>query len=1267
MSDEKLGSPIEISAITEPVLDSIGSIAVVGNEMLVAASADEYTAFATSAAARDMLGSNGIGGIRTYLGLRPGTDIQTYDASLSSLSSLATGSNKIIYTTDVDTYAEADLSAYMRGILNSSNAAALATTANLISSPGVSLDNSLVRWDGIGGSNLQSSNIIIDDSDNVTGMTSLNGITSNTLSQLSNINGNNISGTQWGYVGNFNQPLSSTDDATFNSLSLATTLTVSGASSLGIINMNSNKITNLGNPTFNSDAANKSYVDALAGSGLQSLEACRLSSTTNVAYVYDNTGGDNSFGILTAPANGVGSIDGTTLVVDDRILIKDQSTLLQNGIYRVQDIGSAGTPYVLERAADFEPAVDPITGGKFTIITEGTINAANGFLLRSDVTTIGTNDVIWDQYTVQLTAGAGLSQFGGSYNVNTIGTTGNIYVNGLDQIDINGSLAISKGGTNATSYTAGRILAFNSGGTAFESTSIDPDLVVETTSTQTLTNKTLDSITNDITANALSDAVGAKIDINNVPNTLGWVLKVSSLVPLQAEWGASSQVTDVDGLTAETTADNADTIIIYDDSASANRKMTRANFLAGVTASLPTGITIVSAANGDYTTITSAINAVSAGSTILVYPGTYAENITFDKNIRIIGYPAAQNVVITGGDTTSNRVTFTINATSATLRECTVYTPSSGTNYAINCNATPTGSLIVLYGIALVGAGAGNGILSSSNANANIASLGGLYHNGGTMGVFINMQNGNFTIETGVAAVGSCTDFFYQTGGLLDIQNYRFFNSSLYSCTDIFDISGGEIRVNSFIIPESSPAINALHITGDGVNVSMLGVHLRATSFEVLVKSDLVGTNSVISVSGELTHEKTSFPIGYRRVAKFILLYSDRGINDDIGIKIDGALTVGSPDNPQEAVFGGGDSTTVDMTIYTSTDVTDIAGATYVDVTDEAKSVSGSTFQLFSATTNGVGCFLGNDNRKFYGVKADVTTAITYGSGIITWWYYNGTIWKETQIMATKSSYPYTGNDKTPFTAVSGEQIRFDAAAMDVDWAKTTVNGLNAYWVYCRIGRDIADSDFPNILPSNQLAIGSSPQIERFKLHTNRTEINEDGVIEFFGLSQPIKPIIVSEKLEASNTPSNAVDFDISTNIDGLDITNARLDGTNDAQGHIFSIVNEIDTSRRLNVIVTWVPRSDNTGNVQLQCILASPIRVGTDVDNNSVTETILSNTTAVSNNNGIVFQDTFEFIISSSQVDDLCVIAVKRGASTTFSSNIDILDINIRAYRWRL
>lgn len=176
--------------------------------------------------------------------------------------------------------------------------------------------------------------------------------------------------------------------------------------------------TTLGNvdvatPTDDTHAANKSYVDSVA-SGLDVKDSVRAASTTDV-----NTG--------TPPA----AIDGVTLSAGDRILLKDQSTASQNGIYVYDSTG-------LTRAGDMDQAGEFV--GAFFFVEEGTVNSDQGFVMTTDgPITVGTSNIAFTKFTGtgQITAGDALSKSGNTLNVNTDGTF--IEVNGSDELTIKGT------------------------------------------------------------------------------------------------------------------------------------------------------------------------------------------------------------------------------------------------------------------------------------------------------------------------------------------------------------------------------------------------------------------------------------------------------------------------------------------------------------------------------------------------------------------------------------------------------------------------------------------------------------------------------------------------------------------------------------------------------------------------------------------------------------------------------------------------------------
>jgi len=206
------------------------------------------------------------------------------------------------------------------------------------------------------------------------------------------------------------------------------------------VSLNSQKITGLADPTADADAANKGYVDGVA-QGLDVKDSVVATTTANGT-------------LSTAFANGQ-SIDGVTLQTGDRILIKNQTTASQNGIYNVN---ASGAP---SRTTDMATGAN--AAGAFVFVEQGTINAENGFTCTSDTgsAVVGTNNLTFAQFSGagQIIAGDGLDKSGNTLSVD-LKANGGLVIESteiavkLDASSITGTLAISDGGTGATSASA---------------------------------------------------------------------------------------------------------------------------------------------------------------------------------------------------------------------------------------------------------------------------------------------------------------------------------------------------------------------------------------------------------------------------------------------------------------------------------------------------------------------------------------------------------------------------------------------------------------------------------------------------------------------------------------------------------------------------------------------------------------------------------------------------------------------------------------------
>jgi hypothetical protein len=109
-----------------------------------------------------------------------------------------------------------------------------------------------------------------------------------------------------------------------------------------------------------------------------SKTSCRTATTTVLSCTYSSTALT-----LTANSNGAISIDGVSLVANDRVLVKNQNTQTQNGIYFVSTVGDGTHPYILTRATDFNSSAY-IKAGIYTIIEEGTVNADSCWVLTTN-------------------------------------------------------------------------------------------------------------------------------------------------------------------------------------------------------------------------------------------------------------------------------------------------------------------------------------------------------------------------------------------------------------------------------------------------------------------------------------------------------------------------------------------------------------------------------------------------------------------------------------------------------------------------------------------------------------------------------------------------------------------------------------------------------------------------------------------------------------------------------------------------------------------
>ena len=559
--------------------------------------------------------------------------------------------------------------------------------------------------------------------------------------------------------------------------------TTAAAGTFTSVAMTTGTITTL--PTANTDIVNKEYADSIA-SGINFHQSCNLATTAALASCTYNNGASGVGATLTATANGALTVDSVLTVVNNRILVKNQVSGAQNGIYVVTQVGTAGTPFILTRATDYDTSgagTNEIDQGDFVLILAGTSYANTSWVQQTPLPiTVGTTAIVWVQFGAPLTysAGTGLNESPSyTFNIANTGVSAGSYgvaasvptiaINAQGQITSASNTAIAIAASQVTSGTFSNSFLANSSLTVNgTSISLGGSGTVTATATNALTIGTGLSGTSYNGSTAVTIALSAS---GVTPTTYG----SASQVPVFAvdTYGRLTSVTNtsiaiaagaVSGLAASATTDTTNAANITSGTLPSARLSGSYTGITGVgtlTAGTWNGSTIGIGYGGTGLTATPSNGqlAIGNGSGYSLATLTAGTNVSISNTaggITISATPAAggtvQSVDVSGGTTglTTSGGPVTVTGTITLAGTLVVANGGTGattlTGYVYGNGTSAMSASTTIPNTAITGLGT----MSTQNASA-VAITGGTI-NGTTIGA-TTTATGNFTTVTATTGI----------------------------------------------------------------------------------------------------------------------------------------------------------------------------------------------------------------------------------------------------------------------------------------------------------------------------------------------------------------------------------------------------------------------------------------------------------------------------------------------------------------------------------
>jgi hypothetical protein len=381
--------------------------------------------------------------------------------------------------------------------------------------------------------------------------------------------------------------------------------------------------------------------------------------------------------------------------------------------------------------------------------------------------------------------------------------------------------------------------------------------------------------------------------------------------------------------------------------------------------------------------------------------------------------------------------------------------------------------------------------------------------------------------------------------------------TSVYYCTHAVALDNdGEVEITLLTATGSERAI-CCGPTGTNSKIRAVNFNMKDTSVYDL---EVLAADAVIDLVGaQMDESKIHNPNGVKINATF---HGNK--NGKKYQAMTGDVRIGTVNEPTNVAIGEGRYNTDTFVVFQNDN---LEAGTWTDVTEEARSIEGSAFDMFAGTAAANCLYIGADTIQ-RGVKLNVITAVVAGDvgptdAVAEYW--DGSAWVEFNFMCNESATPFYFLT-TPMVNMAGKyQVRFGLHGATTA-AKKTLNGEEKFWCRWRIIN----------------AWSSLPELEYIKLHTNSTEINKDGFLEYFGDARPIDKldwsIVMTEP--ANSSPDNQ-DVYMSDKLGVGRVENRFKDNTVDRIGLNEFLPTDIDTSFPIKIKFTVIGDTGTDGDAE--------------------------------------------------------------------------------------